>query len=136
MKKKHIIILSISVVLLIVVCALGVVKMFDMQYNLQTGVSSYINICIDQSRPREEIGKLGDYTVFAEGLDVEKCYVITISAKTIPLKEAISDGLVSVDDWKRKAWRTKKDSDAQILIYENYEIVLAYDTCIIRPITG
>ena len=48
--------------------------------------------------------------------------------------EAIEKGLISIDDWRKKAWNIKKDEDTEVLQYENYEIAITDDAYIIRPI--
>ena len=50
------------------------------------------------------------------------------------IKEAIEKNLVSIEEWRKYAWKVKKDGDAEILQFENYEIVIVYDDCIIRPL--
>ena len=105
------------------------------QYNMK-GVSSVISVYIDKERPREYIGKLDGYNIYTEQMRPEEMIVIDFWDKHIPLKEAMEKSLVSVKDWRKKAWDVEKDGDAEIYRYESYEIVIAYDDCIIRPLTN
>ena len=105
------------------------------QYNIK-GVSSVISVYIDEERPREYLGKLDGYNIYTEQMRGEEMIVIDFLDNHIPLTEAMEKGLVSVRDWRRKAWDTEKDGDAEIYRYESYEIIIAYDDCIIRPLTS
>ena len=66
-------------------------------------------------------------------LNVDETYFISVTADKIMIKDAIDKGLVSIQDWRRYARETEKDEDAEILKYENYEIVIEHDACTIRP---
>ena len=57
------------------------------------------------------------------------------NAKNISIKEAINKKVVSIKDWKKYARKIRKDGDAEILQFENYEIACVYDDCIIRPLS-
>lgn len=45
----------------------------------------------------------------------------------------IDNKLVSHAEWKKYAWKIKRDGDVEILRFDNYEIACAYDDCVIRP---
>lgn len=104
------------------------------QYNSK-GISGILNITIDETQPIEYIGELEDYSIFVEKLKIDALYFITIDAKNISLREAISKELVSIEDWKKGARRIISVGDTEILRYENYEIAITEKNCIIRPLT-
>lgn len=132
-KNKNLVIIFILLGLFSFSFIFGVYKLFSSQYNLLNGLSYYMNITIDENKEREKIGKLDGYTVYTERLKVEDCYFNTISSKVVPLKEVVEKELISVKDLENKADAITKNGDIKILIFENYEIVLEYDSCIIRP---
>ena len=134
MNKKIIFLVSLIIVLIVG----GIVIVFTMfaeQYNLK-GISSLLNITIDEKQPKEYIGKLEKYNIYVEKLKIDELYFISINNKHIPLKVAIDEELVSVRDWIKKAWNIKKDGNIEILQYENYEIAIDDNDCVIRPITN
>lgn len=132
-KNKNLIIIFILLGLFLFSFIFGVYKLFSSQYNLLNGLSYYMNITIDENKEREKIGNLDGYTIYTERLNIEDCYFRTISSKVVPLKEVIERKLISVKDLENKANAITKNGDIKILIFENYEIVLEYDSCIIRP---
>ena len=111
-----------------------VFTMFAEQYNSK-GISSLLIITIDEKQPKEYIGKLENYNIYVEKLKIDELYFISVNDKHISLKVAVDEELVSVRDWRKKAWSIKKDGNIEILQYENYEIAIVYDDCVIRPIT-
>jgi len=133
MKKKNIIFISLIIVIQVVGIAI-VFSMFAEQYNSK-GISSLLNITIDEKQPKEYIGKLENYNIYVEKLKIDELYFISINNKHISLKVAIDEELVSVKDWRKKAWNIKKDGNIEILQYENYEIAIDDNDCVIRPIT-
>ena len=133
MNKK--IFVLISLIIISIVSGIVIVfTMFTEQYNSK-GISSLLIITIDEKQPKEYIGKLEKYNIYVEKLKIDELYFISINAKQVSLKVAIDEELASVRDWRKKAWNIKKDGNIKILQYENYEIAIAYDDCIIRPIT-
>ena len=133
MNKK--IIFLISLIIVLIVGGIGIVfTMFSEQYNSK-GISSLLNITIDEKQPKEYIGKLEKYNIYVEKLKIDELYFISINNKHISLKVAIDEELVSVRDWIKKAWNIKKDGNIEILQYENYEIAIDDNDCVIRPIT-
>ncbi len=132
--KKKIIILICLISVLIVGIAGGIFWMFTEQYNIK-GISHTLVITIDESKPKEYIGKLDNYRIYTEKLNIEETNFRSINAENVSIKDAVDKKLVSIKDWKKHAQNIIKDGDAQILQYENYEIVIAYGDCIIRPIS-
>ncbi len=132
--KKKIIILICLISILIVGIAGGISWMFTEQYNIK-GISHILVVTIDESKPKEYIGKLDNYRIYTEKLNIEETNFRSINAENVSIKDAVDKKLVSIKDWKKHAQNIIKDGDAEILQYENYEIVIAYDDCIIRPIS-
>lgn len=138
MKKKMIILISFIIsfiIILIVSSIVFVYTMFAEQYNAK-GISSLLNITIDEKQPKEYIGELENYNIYVEKLKKDELYFISINNKHIPVKVAVDEELVSVSDWRKKAWDIKKDENIEILQYENYEIAIDDNDYIIRPITN
>ena len=135
--KKKIIVLMIAIILIIVgvICfaSFGIKWLFSEQYN-ENGISHFLVITIDKNQPKEYVGELDGHRVFIENLNIEETNFRTVNAENISIKEAIEKNLVSIKEWKKYAWRIKRDGDAEILQFENYEIVITYDDCIIRPL--
>jgi hypothetical protein len=94
-----------------------------------------MNIHIDEEAPKEYLGTLNNHKIYAENMVVSDLYYRTITAKSIPVKEIIEKKKTSIKEWKRTAWEIKTDGDTEIYIYENYEIAVNDEECIIRPIT-
>lgn len=133
MNKKIFVLISL-IIISIVGGIVIVFTMFIEQYNSK-GISSLLIITIDEKQPKEYIGKLENYNIYVEKLKIDELYFISVNNKQVSLKVAIDEELASVRDWRKKAWNIKKDGNIEILQYENYEIAIAYDDCIIRPIT-
>lgn len=135
MKKKIIILIVILIIMLIIVCGRGFISwLFSQQYNSK-GVSHFLVITIDKSQPKEYIGKLDNYNIYVEQLKISETNFRSIDAENISIKDAIENNLVSVEDWKKYAWKIKKDGNTEILQNENYEIAITDNECIIRPIS-
>ena len=129
-KKKLFIIIAAVVIFLTIAGIVCAVLMYNAQYNSK-GVSHFLVVTIDPNKEREQIGRLDGYNVYVEGL--KEYNFRTSNAKDLSVKEAIDKKLVSVDEWKKHAFSTKKDNDSVILVFENYEIALTGDECLIRP---
>ncbi len=104
------------------------------QYNAN-GVSHFLVITIDENQPKEYIGKLDGHDIYVEHLDIEGTNFRSVDAEDVSLADAFENELVSIEDWRKTAWGTKTDGDAEILQYENYEIAVTGDECVIRPLT-
>ena len=134
-KKKMVIVICCGVIfILMIAIACLVFYMFSQQYNSK-GISGLLCITIDESQPKEYIGELENYSIYVERLKTDELYFISVGAERISLREAVENELVSIEDWRKKAWDTVKDEDTEILRYENYEIAINDENCIIRPIT-
>ena len=130
--SKGKIVMIIGIVVLVLTLAIGgiVIWLFTEQYN-SNGVSHFLVISIDPNKERTQIGKLDGYNVYVEGLS--EYNFRTIDAKDLSVKKAIEKKLVSIEEWKKYAFSTKKSNDTLILVFENYEIALTGDECLIRP---
>ena len=128
--KKIIIIIVVALAVVILTVAGIIYYMFTAQYNSK-GVSHFLVVTVDQSKERVKIGRLNDYNVFVEGLS--EYNFRTVDAKNLSVKTAIEKDLVSIDEWKKYAFGTRKDNDSLILVFDNYEISLTGDECLIRP---
>ena len=136
MKKKIIILITILIIGIVgVVCifSFGAKWLFSGQYN-ENGISHFLVITIDKNQSREYVGELDGHRIYVENLNLEETNFRTVNAENMSIKEAIEKNLVSIEEWKKYAWKVKKDGDAEILQFENYEIVIVYDDCIIRPL--
>ena len=136
MKKKIIIlitILIIGIVGVVRIFSFGTKWLFSEQYN-ENGISHFLVITIDKNQSREYVGELDGHRIYVENLNLEETNFRTVNAENMSIKEAIEKNLVSIEEWRKYAWKVKKDGDAEILQFENYEIVIAYDDCIIRPL--
>ena len=137
MKKK--IIILITAIIVIIVGAIGFFTiginwLFSEQYN-EKGISHFLVITIDENQPREYVGDLDGNRIFIENLNLEETNFRTVNAENMSIKEALEKKLVSIEEWRKYAWKIKKDGDAEILQFENYEIAIAYDDCVIRPLS-
>lgn len=104
------------------------------QYN-QNGVSNYLNIVIDPEAEKKKAGTLEERTVWIEGLDTEFTFYKTADGKRLAVDEVLKDGLVSIEDWRKAALKTVSENGTEILKFENYEIAVSADECIIRPLS-
>lgn len=134
-KRYKWIMLPIILYSILVIGIIGVIiYAYNTQYNLK-GISNILSIYIDEKREKEYIGKLNGYKIYVENLRVEELCFRTYNAKSISLKDAIDNKLVSVKDWRRGAWYIFRNNDTEILRYESYEIAITKDECIIRPVS-
>ncbi len=138
MKNKKIIIIT-GIILIIGTFVLLVSPhiinwLFSSQYN-DNGISHFLVVTIDESRPREYVGELDGHRIYVEKFNLNETNFRNVDAENVSIKKVVEEKLVSLREWKRYAWKTLKDGDAEILRYDNYEIACAYDDCIIRPLS-
>ena len=136
MRKNMLIILGIILVVgvILFISSFGINWLFSSQYN-QKGVSHFLVVTIDRNQPKVYIGELDNHRIYVENLNLEETNFRNINAENVSIKKAIEEKLVSMKEWRKYAWKIKKEGDAEILKYDNYEIACAYDDCIIRPIS-
>ncbi len=134
-KRYKWIIIPLILYAILVIGILGIiVYAYNTQYNLR-GISNILSVYIDEDREKEYVGKLNGYKIYVENLRVEELNFRTFNAKSISLKDAIDNKLVSIKDFRRGAWYIFKNNDTEILRYESYEIAINKDECIIRPVS-
>ena len=134
-KRYKWIIIPLILYAILVIGILGIiVYAYNTQYNLR-GISNILSLYIDEDREKEYVGKLNGYKIYVENLRVEELNFRTFNAKSISLKDAIDNKLVSIKDFRRGAWYIFKNNDTEILRYESYEIAINKDECIIRPVS-
>ena len=128
--KKTLMIIAIifAVVLIFMVLLL---RLFDTQYNLKTGISHYMNAIYDEHQEKEYIGSLDGYKDYLEGLSKEDCYYQDIYANSISLTDAIANQMISIDDMIKKAWEQEEKDSCIIYKFENYQIVVGDEECTI-----
>ncbi len=137
MKRKNLVYLIVIIVsvILSVISVFGIIRlMFSFQYN-KNGVSHFLVITIDRNRPKEYIGNLEGHEVYIENLDIDGTCFRNIEAENVPIKYALDNKLVSIDEWRKYAFIRSKDGDYELLIFENYEIAVSSKECIIRPLS-
>jgi len=138
MKKKNIlIILGIILILGIIVFLISpyvINWLFSSQYN-KNGVSHFLVVTIDENQPREYIGELDGHRIYVENFNLKETNFRNVNAENVSIKKAIDEKLVSIEEWKKYAWKIAKDGDAEVLKYDNYEIACTHYDCIIRPLS-
>ena len=132
---KKIIIVIVGIILLILGFIFIIPWLFSEQYNSH-GISHFLVITIDKNQQKEYIGTLDGHKVYIEGLNIKETNFRSIDAKNVSIKEAINKKIVSINDWRKYANRIEKDGNNEIFKYDNYEIFVSSDECIIRPISS
>jgi hypothetical protein len=135
--KKNTIIISILVAIFILIILLVGIKygskwLLSSQYN-ENGISHFLVVTIDKNQEKEYIGELDNHKIFIEHLNIKETNFRNIDAENVSIKEAINNRSVSIDEWKKYAWKRKKEGNVEILIFDNYEIACTNEDCIIRP---
>lgn len=135
--KKFIII--IAIVLFVVVLLLtipAIMKMlYSQQYNSQ-GLSHFLVVTIDVDQPRRYIADLDGRKVYMERLDPEGTCFRSVNAENVSVKKAIEKNKTSIDEWRKYARSINTDEAGEILKFDNYEIAVTDDLCIIRPLSN
>lgn len=112
----------------------GINWLFSSQYN-ENGISHFLVVTIDRNQPKVYIGELDNHRIYVENLNLEETNFRNINAENVSIKKAIDEKLVTIEEWRKYAWKIEREGDAEVLKYDNYEIAYAYDDCIIRPIS-
>ena len=136
MRKNILIILSIILMvgIVIFISFFGINWLFSSQYN-ENGISHFLVVTIDRNQPKVYIGELDNHRIYVENLNLEETNFRNIKAENVSIKKAIDEKLVTIEEWRKYAWKIEREGDAEVLKYDNYEIACAYDDCIIRPIS-
>ena len=133
--KKVIIPIIIAILIILIACSGKIVRwLFAQQYNSK-GISHFLVITLDNEQQKEYVGKLEEHDVYIEGLNIAETNFRTINAENLSIKDAIESKLVSIEDWKKYALRITEEESGEILEFENYEILVNSNECIIRPLT-
>ena len=135
MRKNILIILGIILLVgvILFISSFGIGWLFSSQYN-EKGISHFLVVTIDRNQPKVYIGELDNHRIYVENLNLEETNFRNINAENVSIKKAIEEKLVTLAEWRKYAWQIKKEGDAEVLKYDNYKIVCAYDECIIRII--
>ena len=132
--KRFIIAAIISVVLSVGAILVLVPTLFSAQYN-KKGISHFLVITMDNSVSKTYLGELEGHKVYIEGLDISGTNFRTVKAENMPIREALDKKLVSIKEWEKYAFKVVKKANYKILKFDNYEIYIDNDECIIRPLT-
>lgn len=124
----------VAFICVVLMCVLTLSGCIRGQYNIK-GLSRILSIVIDETQAKEYVGELDGYRVFVEKLKLDALHFGTIKGEAVSLQDAIEKELTSLEDWKKGAFRIQKEGETEILKYENYEVVIAYGDCLIRPLT-
>lgn len=127
--KKVVIILSILIIFIVLI------RFFISEYNLSTGVTSFIDITIAEEQERVMLGKIDNYIVSCERINVERSYVKNLIGKKIYLKDAINNHKITLKDINKKALDTYEDNGSKVLVFDEYEIFIGENLLIIRPLS-
>lgn len=131
--KKIIIIIFIVLGLCGIIFARDIIDwLFSEQYN-ENGISHFLVITIDKEQDKEYLGELDNHKIYIEGLNINETNFRNIDAENVSIKEAIDNELVSINEWKKYAWKINKIDDKEILKFENYQIVCDNEECVIKP---
>lgn len=94
----------------------------------------WLCITIDRSGWKE-IGQSDGYTVFTYNL--EEPYTIKVDAKRLYLKEAVKSKQINIKDLYDAAWDQEEITIGEDIgtayLFENYQVILVGDQCIIAP---
>lgn len=133
--KKVIIPIVIAILVILIACSGKIVRwLFAQQYNSK-GISHFLVITLDNEQQKEYVGKLEEHDVYIEGLNIAETNFRTINAENLSIKDAIESNLVSIEDWKKYALRITEEESGEVLKFENYEILVTSEECIIRQLT-
>lgn len=134
MMKKRVIIALLLSSILIVSCVFAAIYVFQLQYN-QNFLGRYLSVEMDQS----ELKNIGQ----SDGLDVmtfnmKEPYLISLSNDKIYLKDALRSNKMDIGDLCKYPTETKdvklKEKDAVAYLFENYQMIITKDKCIIAPL--
>ncbi len=132
--KRYRILVTLCILILIAVI-IFLLRLFDLQYNLVTGISSSMNIKLDEQQEKIKLGKVKKYTIYVEGINPDESYFMTIFSNKMSLKQAVKKKKLSIRDMERKYNSRREDKGKTILEFEDYEVVLDKNNCLIRPLS-
>lgn len=131
-RKKLWIVGIVTAVLLIIAFLMGV-SMFCMSMNPynENGVNKYLNISIDEDCGKTYIGTYSGYEVYTYHL--KDAYFINFDAGTISLEQGLGSEIVSLEEMLSVGDKEENASSIKRYAYENYEIILDGNECVIEP---
>lgn len=132
MKKKIIIIVSVIIVIGLIIFLIP--WMFSSQYN-KNGISHYLVITVDNNQSKTYIGELEGLDVYIEGLNIKDTNFRTIDAKNLSIKDAIKNDKVSIEEWKKYAWKITRNNNYIVYEFENYKIEINNKELIFKPLS-
>ena len=135
--KKIIFFVVIVFILLIIGIWICLPKLIDSMFAAQfnaNGVSHFLVITVDKDQPREYVGQLDNHKIYIEQLVEDETVFRSVDAENVTFEEAFTNNLVSIEDWREHASNIESRQDYEILQFENYEIVVSKEECIIRPL--
>lgn len=133
--KKRIIIIGLLIIISFIGLIFLSINALDSQYN-KNGISHFLVVTIDKSRPKTYIGDLENHKVYIEGLDINNTVFRNIDAENVSIKEAIDNKLVSIKEWRKYAFFKTKKNNKEILRFDNYQIIITKDECIIKSLSN
>lgn len=128
-KTKNIIFFLSGIICTILIIA-GLIFAYSQQYNL-SGVSRYPSFTIDKTIGTEFICKSDEYKVYTYNL--KNLSFIRFDNERIEFKEALTKNKISIDDMIKNS-NTKKENQLFIYEFENYQIILNGNICLIAPL--
>lgn len=131
--NKKVLLLMILGLFFIIGIFLTINLMFKSQYN-SYGVSHYLVVTIDNKVKDVYIGNLEGYDIYINRLNIKETNFRTIKAENLSIKEAIDKKIVSIDEWKKYAFLRKKESNKEILVFDNYKMVITSKRIVIEPV--
>ena len=108
--------------------------LFAAQYNSK-GISHFLVITYDPYKPKQQVGELDGHDIYLEQMEINGTAFRSVKAEDVPLREAFENRLTSIDEWRKYARHKKTKGNEEILMFENYEIAVTENECVIRPIS-
>lgn len=132
--KKKVIIIIVSVIIVVGLIIFLIPWMFSSQYN-KNGISHYLVITVDKNQSKTYIGELEGLDVYIEGLSIKDSNFRTIDAKNLSIKDAIKNDKVSIEEWKKYAWKITRNNNYIVYEFENYKIEINNKELIFKPLS-
>lgn len=132
--KKKLIIIIVSVILVIGLIIFLIPWMFSSQYN-KNGISHFLVVTFNSNQSKTYIGKLEGLDVYIEGLNIKETNFRTIDAKNLSIKDAIENNKVSIEEWKKYAWKITRNNNYIVYEFENYKIEINNKELIFKPLS-
>jgi hypothetical protein len=128
-KTKNIIFFLLGIICANLIIA-GIIFLYSQQYNL-SGVSRYPSFTIDNTIGTEYICKSHEYKIYTYNL--KELNFIKFDSGHIEFKEALTKNKISIHDMIKNL-DNKKENQLLIYEFENYQIILNDNICLIAPL--